>query len=73
MNISKATAQIYLAEAQKALHNLNIGRAVVSVNVDGNSTQFNAANIGQLRAYIQRLENIISGQSARLRPARFEI
>lgn len=46
-----------LAEAQNALHLLLTGRKVVSVRYGEKQTQYDAANIAALRAYIADLQH----------------
>ncbi len=53
-----------LAEAQAALHELMTGRRVVKVMVDGQSTEFTAANRADLEAYIARLTALVAGRPA---------
>lgn len=45
-----------LDEAREALHQLEIGRAEVSLNYNGESIAFVAADRGSLRQYIRDLE-----------------
>jgi len=45
-----------LDEAREALHQLEIGRAEVSLNYNGESMAFAAADRGSLRQYIRDLE-----------------
>lgn len=45
-----------LAEADTALHQLMLGKKVVSVDYDGAATTFSKANEGQLRRYIRSLK-----------------
>ncbi len=54
------TAQ--LAEAEKALHLLSIGRASVEVrDSDGSSIRYSSANSSRLKAYIAELKSKIAG------------
>lgn len=53
-----------LSEAQTALHELMTGRRVVKVMVDGQSTEFTAANRADLEAYIARLQAAVAGRPA---------
>ena len=46
-----------LCDARRALHELMIGRAVVSVSKDGRQVQYSRETIGELRQYIEELEN----------------
>lgn len=51
-----------LAEAQLALHRLQIGQAFVEVTVaSGSTTKFTPANRDQLQSYIQQLQDQIGG------------
>ena len=58
-----------LNEARKALHELMLGKKVVSISKDGRQVQFNQANIADLRRYIQDIETSIGMTSRRLPPA----
>ena len=55
-----------LCEARRALHELMIGRAVVSVGRNGRQVQYSRATIGELRQYIEELESSL-GVSGRRR------
>lgn len=63
-----------LAEAEAALHQLLIGKSVVSISradSAGNSRtyQYNAANIAELKAYILDLRGKLGLGNGRLPPA----
>ncbi len=58
-----------LIEARKALHDLLLGKSVVSVTKDGRQVQFNQASIADLRAYIGEIEIHIGLPSRRSGPA----
>lgn len=61
------TLQERLAQAEAALHSLNIGTAVVEVrDATGESVRYTSANSARLRAYIADLKAQIAGTSARL-------
>lgn len=59
-----------LNEARDAYHKLVTGRSLVSVSVDGVTTQYTQADIGNLRAYIENLEAKLGGARNRRGPAR---
>lgn len=64
----------WLLEAENALHDLLIGKSVVSISRGdsaGNSRsyQYSQANIAQLRAYIADLKGRLGLGSGRRRPA----
>lgn len=44
-----------IAEAEAALHKLEIGRAVVKVMIEGQETTFTKATVSELRGYVARL------------------
>ncbi len=55
-----------LADAQLALHRLQIGQAAVEVTVAGGfTTKFTPANIDKLQAYVQQLQDQIAGVNTR--------
>ena len=54
-----------LAEAQLALHRLQIGQAFVKVSVAGYMTEFRPADIDKLQAYVSELEAQIAGKQTR--------
>lgn len=58
-----------LLEARKALHDLLLGKAVVSVSKDGRQVQFNQTTISDLRNYINEIEMFIGLPSRRTGPA----
>ncbi|EAB8047240.1 head-tail joining protein [Salmonella enterica subsp. enterica serovar Namur str. 05-2929] len=65
---------IRLNEARAALHQLLIGKSVVSISRGdsaGNSRsyQYSQADISQLRAYILELESLLGLGNGRRRPA----
>jgi hypothetical protein len=51
-----------LAEASDALHQLQIGKRVVKVMVDGQNVEFTAANQASLEAYVSRLTAELAGR-----------
>ncbi len=54
------TPQQRLCEAEAAMHRLQIGQAFVRVRLsDGSETEFKAAQINELRAYIDDLRSIV--------------
>ncbi len=58
-----------LCEARRALHELMIGRAVVSVGRNGRQVQYSRATIGELRQYIEELESVLGVSGRRRGPA----
>lgn len=55
-----------LADAQLALHRLQIGQSAVEVTVAGGfTTKFAQADIVKLQAYVQQLQDQISGTPTR--------
>lgn len=52
----RAVLSARLDEAREALHQLEIGRAEVSLNYNGESITYAAASVGSLRQYIRSLE-----------------
>lgn len=50
------TMMIELREAREALHNLMIGKRVVTVQKDGRRVEFTAASVNELKKYIAQLE-----------------
>lgn len=58
-----------LTEARRALHDLLLGKSVVSVTKDGRQVQFNQANMADLRSYINEIEIYIGLPSRRSGPA----
>ncbi|STQ68394.1 phage tail protein [Hafnia paralvei] len=56
-----------LAAAQRALHDLLIGKRVVSVQKDGRKVDFTSASLDQLQNYIDNLKGQL-GQYSRRRP-----
>lgn len=64
-----ATAQERLDEARAALHQLAIGKSVVSVqDSNGESVSFGRTNINALRAYIRDLDAEVGGTPAAVKP-----
>lgn len=61
--------QEMLDEAKKALHQLLLGKHVVSVTKNGRQVQFNQASIAELRFYIGEIEAAIGAPSRRRPPA----
>lgn len=69
--IPLATLSARLAEAQDALHQINVGTKTVSLNVSGKQVAFTATSADKLRAYIRELQTAIavsSGSAAAARP-----
>ncbi len=65
-----ATLQARLAEAEAALHKLTIGRGTEAVtHADGRSLRYTAADLAELRAYIQDLKRQLDPAT----PARWPI
>lgn len=65
------TKKARLAEAEAALHDLLLGKAVVECrDSTGESVRFTAANASRLRVYIAQLKAEIAGTTSRapLRP-----
>ncbi|ANP06980.1 gpW family protein [Escherichia coli] len=58
-----------LCDARMALHELMIGRAVVSVSKDGRQVQYSRATIGELRQYIEEMESALGVSGRRRGPA----
>ncbi|EOJ5356500.1 phage head-tail joining protein [Escherichia coli] len=58
-----------ICDARRALHELMIGRAVVSVSKDGRQVQYSRATIGELRQYIEELESALGVSGRRRGPA----
>jgi len=63
MSVSQAQLQTRLEEAREALHQLAIGRRSSEVTVDGYMVKYTRANIGDLEAYIVKLEAQLRGCS----------
>lgn len=59
-----------LEEAEAAYHRLAIGEQTVSISKDGRAVQFSAANITQLRNYIEYLKQQLGLKGNRRGPAR---
>jgi hypothetical protein len=55
------TLQQMLADAQLALHRLQIGQLAVRVSVNGYMTEFTPAQVDKLQAYVNDLEARIAG------------
>ncbi len=65
--VALATLNSWLAEAQTALHQLNVGTRVVRIGSADKQLSFTQADIRQLRAYVGRLQieiAIRAGQGA---------
>ena len=60
---------IKLAEAQRALHKLVTGTAVVKVTKDGMTVEYTQSNLSELKHYIERLELEVNGLGSRRAPA----
>lgn len=55
-----------LREAEAALHRLQIGEAFTRVRLsDGSETEFKAAQINELRAYVNQLRDEAQGRNRR--------
>lgn len=52
-----AACQAALAEAKSALHQLRLGKAVVSIGYGDRRVQYSSPTIPTLQAYIAELEN----------------
>lgn len=66
MTASVPSLSDMLADAQLALHRLQIGQSAVEVTVAGGyTTKFTPANIDKLQAYVQQLQDQISGTPTR--------
>lgn len=52
-----AILEVRLAEAEAALHQLQIGKSTVSVSYDGKSVSYSAARIADLQSYILTLRS----------------
>lgn len=59
-----------LAEAELALHRLSIGKSVVSISDGERKLTYTAANIGQLRAYVDDLTRQIAALECPVLPRR---
>ena len=64
-----ATCAEKLTEARDALHGLTLGKSVVSIQFEGERTDFRPADLPQLRAYIRELE-VECGDTATVAAAR---
>ncbi len=60
----RALYQARLDEARAALHQLQLGQAVVNLAYNGESVSYSAANVGQLRQYIRELETTLGQRSS---------
>ncbi|AZN72263.1 phage tail protein [Georhizobium profundi] len=70
----RAVVVSQLAEAQAALHRVEIGGQTASVAYDGESVSYSPANVGQLRHYVRTLEaklGLRASARARSRGVRF--
>jgi hypothetical protein len=54
-----------LAEAQLALHRLQLGQSFVEVTVNGYATKFTPAKLDILQAYVDDLQAQVNGSSTR--------
>lgn len=61
--------QDMLSDAHRALHELMLGRAAVSVTKDGRQVQYSQANINELRRYIDEMELSLGMKPRRRGPA----
>ena len=58
--ISLATLNTWLTEAQSAYHALSIGKQTVSLSIGDKRVAFTAAEVTQLRNYINQLQTAIA-------------
>jgi len=58
--ISLATLNTWLTEAQSAYHALSIGKQTVSLSIGDKRVAFTAAEVTQLRNYINQLQIAIA-------------
>jgi len=59
--IPSATLSLWLTEAQAALHDLSVGKKVVTIaSADGKRISFTPAEVASLRSYVARLQKAIS-------------
>jgi len=58
--ISLATLNTWLTEAQSAYHALSIGKQTVSLSIGDKRVAFTAAEVPQLRNYINQLQTAIA-------------
>lgn len=62
ISTSKSNAE-KLAEAEDALHDLNLGNSVrVFVDQNGERVEYTAANSGRLRQYVEQLKQSIAAE-----------
>ncbi|UIN02456.1 gpW family protein [Yersinia ruckeri] len=61
--------QMMLSEARQALHELMLGRRVVSISKNGRQVQFSQMDIKALRRYIDEMEVALGLPSRRCGPA----
>lgn len=60
-DVPVATLQLYLAEAQVALHQVTVQKAIVTVvTADGKRVSFGPTQIPELRRYVVRLKTAIA-------------
>lgn len=65
--VSLVTLTAWLSEAQTGLHELSVGKKVISIGTGDKRLSFTPADVRQLRAYIGRLQMAIAiraGQSS---------
>ncbi len=60
---TKTQIQIWLDEAEIALHALQVGEAIVQISGEGRTTIYNQSAVGELKAYISELKNKLNGYS----------
>lgn len=65
------TIETQLLEARDAYHKLLTGQAVVSIQRDGKTVQYQQADKSALAGYIADLESRLGGTGRRRGPARF--
>lgn len=57
-----------LTEARDAIHALNLGQSAVEIrDSNGDSIRYTPANASRLRAYIAELEQLLKGDTGRIR------
>ncbi len=62
------TLQERIAEAEQALHQLQIGKAVAKISRGGKTVEFTQANVSQLQTYLNQMKAEQAG--SRRRPMR---
>ena len=59
------TLQERIAEAEQALHQLQIGKAVAKISRGGKTLEFTQANVSQLQTYLNQMKAEQAGQRRR--------